>query len=329
MLEAAQGVPGSTFPLPLCAACALQDECVARGAPFDDYPECRRPLRSTSLARQAALLSWCDRGQGGPDERLAAVDARILDRFASDRNRYSEIFEPSVSRDGAGWHLRRYSYAFPGYRDDPAGVRDAVASLASPFGENFESWFAGTLARAADRAVDEVLFGVAWESASEWRLKLYLQFADGDRNAALGAAARVLSFPALRERFAGERLHLLGLDVGPAGLGAVKLYLEGEVSAIPWLEGLGPIRKALRIFRLAPGRRLPDDPVEVDFPLAENGLLFDDVARLAPVRAVVDGADPLSALGREFRIAVRRVSVSVPSPGKFTAYFVLTETDAP
>ena len=329
MLEAAQGVAGSTFPLPLCAACARREECLERGVPFGDYPACRRPLRNTSLARQAALLSWCDHRQGGPDARLVAVDARVLERFGSDRSRYSEIFEPSVSHDGAGWHLRRYSYAFPGYRDDPAGVRDALASLASPFGEPFERWFAATLARATDRSVEQVLFGVAWESPSEWRLKLYLQFADGGQDAALAAAARILSLPVLKERFAGERLHLLGIDVGPEGLGAVKLYVEGEVFAVPGLEGLGALRKALRIFRLAPGRRLPDHPAEIDFPLAQNGLLFEDVARLSPVRAVVDGADPLSVLGREFRIAVRRVSVSVPSPGKFTAYFVLTETDVP
>lgn len=329
MEEAARGAPGSTFPLPLCAACAQCGECLARGAPHGDYPACRRPLLGTSLARQAALLSWCDRVQGGPDARLAAVDARVLDRFATDRNLYSEIFEPSVSHDGAGWHMRRYSYAFPGYGEDPAAVRAALAGLAAPFGDRYGSWFAATLARATDPTVEQVLFGVAWESPSEWRLKLYLQLEDGAGDAALAAVARVLSLPALRERFAGEPLHLVGIDVGPEGLGAVKLYFEGEAPAVPWLEGLGSLRRALRIFRLVPGRRLPDEPVEIDFPLAENGLLFADVACLAPVRAVVDGTDRLSALGREFSIAVRRVSVSVPRPGKFTAYFVLTETDAP
>ncbi len=89
------------------------------------------------------------------------------------------------------------------------------------------------------------------------------------------------------------RLGDLAARVGPVPLAAA---LAGI--------GVSELRDVLAIHRVE-GR---DDaglerPVEIDFSLPDNGLRWEDVRRLAPVKDLLDGSPAIAELEASFRLA--------------------------
>ena len=172
------------------------------------------------------------------------------------------------------------------------------------------------------------LVGIAYDGADAWRLKIYLQFHDDAGDAAWRIARRLVGRADLHRLFAGQRLHLLGIDLGPHGIAGAKLYvrhpevairdvshLAGPVTLLDDLAAAGRthLRNLLVIHRL----RRPDDPAlatpaEVDFALGENELLWDDLETTAALRALRGPSAPVTELAAEFGIAVRRVGAGRP-----------------
>jgi len=290
------------------------------------------------------LLSWWSRFHGcSGDSRLEDLQWAILTRLATDRMRFSEVFEPSCSQDGGGWHFWRFSYAFPDFRDDPDSASRDLLAVCRPFGEELCDLVSMLLSPVLEPPVCQPLVGVAYNTPTSWRIKVYLQFEDDAGDEPLHIAARLTGRTDLRRLFRKQRLHLVGIDLGPRGIVAAKLYfLQPEIPALDVPRVVGPVeliahltaagvdtvRNLLVIHRM---QRYDDSalefPVEVDFALLDNDLCWEAVSGSRTLRATLGGTNPLTALESCFPVAVRRVSVSVGRMDKLTMYYVPTEID--
>ncbi len=335
---------GAVFPRPRCATCGNQSRCRMRRPVRDVYPRCHRPLLGTSLHRVADLLAWwnCFHGCGG-DSRLEELQWAILTRLATDRMRFSEVFEPSCSQDSGGWHFWRFSYAFPGFHSDPDSASRDLLEVCRPFGEELRDLVRMLLSAVLEPPVCQPLVGVAYNTPASWRIKLYFQFRDDAGDEPLRIASRLTGRTDLRRLFRKRSLHLVGIDLGPRGIVAAKLYflqaqvpshdvprIAGPVELIAYLAeaGLHQVRNLLVIHRM---QRYDDPdlerPVEVDFALQDNDLCWEDLAGSRTLRAALGGGNPLATLESAFPMAVRRVSVSVGRTEKLTVYYVPTDLD--
>jgi hypothetical protein len=314
--------------------------CRDAGPPADrEYPACQQPLLGTSLEKVRELFGWMTAAQGiSPDGRLDEVERVLLNAFSEDRTRYSEIFEPSFSVDSEGLHLYRFSYAFPGFRDNPQGVAATIIALCSPFGEDVTGYARRLLTPAEDACVEQLLFGLAYDDSESWRVKLYFQFADQSGDRPLKLAGR-LAGTDIGDRVGSKSLHLLGIDLGRGGIRQIKFYFvhadvpaeAREVELVKYLGSIG--RDRLGDFLTIHRMRGQDDPgldsaAEVDFPLIGNELHFEDVARCPGVARVIPAGGPLEALRTGFQPAFRRISVPIGAMDKVNLYYVLTGTDA-
>jgi len=300
------------------------------------------PLLATDLARLAELEAWWRRAHGISDPRVARLAALVRDRFRITRLRFSDAFEASVSVDPRGAHYYRYSYAFPEVSYDRRGALKALARCLQAFDADCVRVAEPALRVAADpKLVDLPLLGVACDGRDRYRLKVYLQFRDDASALALEASERLVGTTSPRPP--GATLHMLGLDLGPTGLVGAKWYwclprvptrdAASPLGPVPLFarlaeRGVEALRDVLLVYRTAPGlataERLPDD---VDFPLARNELLWRDVAPLLQGPDGLPLADPLAPLEASFRLAARRVSLSVASQDRTTVYYVLAEKD--
>lgn len=316
------------FPRPWCVTCAAGAACRGRGEARADYPGCRVPPRVATTATVRSLFDWWRRYHPVDDERVARLEAMVLARLPQDSG-YSEIFEPSWSIDAQGWHLRRFSYAFPGLRGAEADTLATLSTWASTLGAGVGGHVA-RLARALRQpCVEQVLFGVAYDGERDWRVKLYLQFGDAAGREALQLTRAIVASGDLTGIADGAPLHLCGLDLGDAGLTGAKLYflhreLRASAAATMFGETLAgwgdrTWRNLLRIHRLrGAGAGSGSRADEVDFLLAENDLLPEDVA------ALLGGPkSPYELLRRELPIALRRLSLAVGG-GKVNGYYVMT-----
>jgi len=78
----------------------------------------------------------------------------------------------------------------------------------------------------------------------------------------------------------------------------------------------------------------PDDetftsPSELDFSLADNDLLWDDVRALPDLTAQLARSPRLGELAASFRLATRRISGSVGDGRKINVYYTLAERERP
>jgi hypothetical protein len=169
-------------------------------------------LIGTRMDRLAELIGVLRKKEDLPT--LDAALAILLPRFAVDRNLYSEIFELSYSWDGEP-HFARFSYAFPGWRVDPAPIARDLSSLVAPWGSAALQACQNLLERARHPAVEQPLFGLAQN-----RCKLYLQFRQGP-------------------------LHILGFDLDERGVVSEKRYLISRQR----LPGLPPLAYVLSVVR--------------------------------------------------------------------------------
>lgn len=336
----------NAFPKARCATCAAGPRCERLGRTEPEYPRCFLPLRATDLRRVEELFAWCARRQAVADDpRITALLRALIDRFRRDRAAFSDILEPSVSWDSSGFHLLRFSYSFPGFRADEIGVATSLLAFCEPFGDAARRECKRLLRATSHPSVDHPLFGIAHDGASGVRVKLYLQFKRGtERGAPLEIAGRLLGRPDLRQSLPeGSALHLLGVDIGPSGLSAAKLYLVHEELGMNEIdERIGPseitsalretgvqrLRGVLAIHRL----ESPDDPrlgapAEVDFSLPDNDLRWSDLCALPLLQRVIDPSGPLAQLTASFRIGARRVSAPVGPFKKLNLYYVLAEPE--
>ena len=176
------------------------------------------------------------------------MERALLAALARDRELFSDVFEASFAITKTTEHAYRFSYAFPGFRArSPSGSTPlaplaplapmAAASVASalacaaPFGPAVVAATRRLLRAATDPVVAQPLIGLAWDRAGSPRHKVYLQLHDrGAPSASSGPAfaERVLGMPGLAARIGDAHLHMLGVDFGPAGLTAAKLYIAHE-----------------------------------------------------------------------------------------------------
>jgi hypothetical protein len=326
-----------------CAICADLAPCREADSATNDFPECFRPLVGTPVESAREVLEWLSEHEGASDERLRRLEEAVLHRFEKDRFDFSGVFEPSFSRDGSGWHLYRFSYAFPGHHDDSEAMKEAMLSFAAPFGARQVEWTRRMLNFTSDHCVEQPMFGIAWDSPVHWRMKLYLQFFDGVGDRPLHLAEKMLRAPELAARFSGQSLHLVGMDFTASGLAAVKLYFtnhhvdlaedEELVGEIPLLEqlreqGHDSIEDLLTIHRLA---ALEDPAVEkvreVDFSLVDNDISWSEITELPALSYAREADGPLKDMFSSFPLAVVRLSVAVGHKRKLNAYYVPTTVE--
>jgi hypothetical protein len=281
--------------------------------------------RATKMDRMRELaraVRGADPG-GGAEEAIFEI---ALDRFETDRLRYSDVFEWSFTSDGRGTDFARFSYGFPGWRSDTsvAEVLRAAGAAVGPAGRDA----ADALARAGrDVAVEQVLVGWArGVTGAAPRLKLYLQI-DARRGARGLALARAMLGRAVPSAGPG-RLHLVGLDVGKDGLAGAKLYYAEPSTtddrSRSVLDALGGAPDDLLAIQRI------DDPEaevasvdEIDFAISPAcpWASLRERALLAPF------AGALRAFAQResaFRLRVRRASLGLTSP-KVNVYYVLDE----
>jgi hypothetical protein len=298
-----------------------------------------RPFASAINAGAAdyrALFALWSRREGLADPPLAEACDRILAQFERDRGRYADVLEPSFSWSPGAPCLRRLSYAFPGFRGDPAGTADALRALCAPFGEGILAQVERPLRAARHPAVAQPIFGFAHDGRpAARRVKLYLQFEDGRDRAALELAERILGAQLAGRLPSGGALHLLGVDLGERGVVGAKLYVlhrrldvasvASRIGRAPLVEALAArgqreLRDVLAIHRLS----APGDPgllraAEIDFAPGDSGLAWADLRPLLPAPACA----AFAAVEAAFPIRVRRVSVPVGRDDKLNVYYVL------
>jgi hypothetical protein len=309
-------------------------------------------------ARHRALFHRLASSLGPLDAPAAAMIETVLARFDRDRATVSEVLEPSVSHDAEGWHLLRFSYAFHGYRRDTAGAAASTLDFVRPFGDDAVA-FAAPILRIAEEepSVWQLMFGYAADAPGRARLKLYLQFSDDSGAAALALTDRVLPGLHAAERFADRRLHLLGVDFEGGELRGAKLYFveprtplgiethmdngaptpRGRVALFDELaqRGITELRDVLWIHRVTPlatgALQGGDHAVEVDFSLADNELRWSELIELPSIARHRTPDSPLVALERDFRLAIRRLSVPVAdgadAADKLNVYYMLAEVE--
>lgn len=300
--------------------------------------------RRVRLDRVRALFdAWCALdGVAAPEAR--ALREAVTAALARDRERFSDVFEPSFSIDEAGEHAFRFSYAFPGFRGAPAAAVASALAAAAPFGPAITAATKRLLRAAADPSVEQPLVGVAWDRGADPRHKVYLQFRDAAGPAAADLAARVLGLPWLPAALAAAppRLHMLGVDFGRDGLLGAKLYLAHPLVAPgdgPLARALAPLaarprpfRNVLAIHRLGPASRgvaaLPPAS-DVDLGLAENGLAWEEVAKAPELALVLGRSRSFALLFSTFRLGVRRLSLGLAAGGRRTVYYALREVEEP
>ncbi len=205
------------FPGPRCAGCGSRDACAAIGALRPEYPRCRTPLRGVDLGRTAALFAWLARAGGVEAPEVRALEGAVVERFGRDRLVFSDVLEASFSCDRDGGHLYRFSYAFPGFRADPAGVGATLLDFCRPFGPHVEDACRAVLRAARSRAVAQPRFGFAQDGAGRFRVKLYLQVHAAEAAAGRDLAGRMLGRRLPEGLAAGAPLHLLCFDLGAGG----------------------------------------------------------------------------------------------------------------
>lgn len=258
------------------------------------------------------------------DARVERVQGEVIDNLRVDGD-YSEVFEPSFSIDDDGVHLLRFSYGFPGFCDRPEQVLDRLRHLCAAFGETTAAHVDRLRPALRHTCVEQPLFGLAYDSPASWRVKVYLQFRDDAGDTAVDLAGAIVGRRDIGDAAAGTPLHLLGLDLHERGLAGAKLYFlhrsiaVEDVGPMPAIAGLSRLENLLRIHRM----RCADDPelsqpAEIDFALADNGLLPDQVAPLL-------SGDSYETLVSRFPIALRRISLALGDSGKTNGYYVLTE----
>jgi hypothetical protein len=328
----------TTFPRPTCEGCGEIDPCARAGAARPEYPHCHRPIRDLDLGQAGELLAHLAAAAGLRDDAVRAMERVLLERFRQDHRRWWNALELSFSCDKAGAHPYRFSYAFPGFHADPAGVGRTITALAAPFGQPILEACTVALGEARSPAVEQPLFGYANDGGGRFRVKLYLQFRAGAESEARALTERLLGAPVGASLGAGA-LHMLGLDLAPSGRVGAKLYVAhhvvradafqrvfGPVALLTELaeRGVTELREVLAICR-QDTRALGPGADEVDFSLVDNELSWRDVRRLPALQARLGSNPILTALEARFRLGVRRVSAAVGDLGKHTVYYVLTQ----
>ena len=324
----------------MCFLCSARPACDEAGACRAEYPACRRSLQSVDLDAARQLFAWLGEKQGVGGPTLDRIADLVVGQLELDRLRFSETFEPSMSWSPDGWQLYRFSYAFPSFLEDREQVTQTIESMCAPFGDGVVASGRRIMAAARDRCVEQPIFGLAFDSPESWRAKLYLQFHDSAGDRPFRLVQRLTQCPDLRPLFPGRLLHLVGLDLAPGGMSAVKLYflehatdittLTGPLASVELLRHLAG-RGLERIVNLLTIHRMkgPDDPrlaqpVEVDFALAENELQYVDLAASETFRAAEAEEAPFPRLSDHLEVSPRRISVPMGSPTKLNIYYVLT-----
>ena len=298
---------------------------------------CHRGLGPTDLDRLAELLRACAEPALIDPRTRDGVIALAVNHLRREAGRFSEVFELSAQLVRGQQRLFRFSLAFPGYRRSPAAAWAFAEGLADLYGEPMRLLFDRALTAAMGPSVEQPIIGLEDAGGGAFRTKLYLQFTGAAGAAAVSIAAQLFGAPRWKEQFAGQSLHMIGIDIGPAGAMGAKLYVDPGALPLdaPWLAssglaadlreaGVRVLTDALAIHRFSsPDDERGNKPSEVDFALMPNELgwaAIRSLPRLARVRPTL-----FDGLESRFRLGVRRLSFEAQSDEKLTVYYVLAE----
>ncbi len=316
-----------------CALCGRRSACGGRPPAGRRYPQCFRLHAPTTVAHVGAWWDEVTPAEGQRDRRLAALRDAVIGRFAQDRLRFANAFEPSASWDGARWRWLRWSYGFPGWGEDAAREEARLLALAGAFLGRAEETLGPLLRLAGRPEVELPVLGFAYDDPAAWRLKLYLVFREEAGAGAWEIAARALGLGLVTEPTGA--LHMVGVDLGPRGdrrgrLGG-RLYErvpEGWRLERPGAGALRgrPLPGALLVRRVGDGEsadasalprprdaHIPLEPAELLQTLLGAVPLFAAALRSAPDRA--PWAPP--------EAATRWVAVPLEGAAPVTVYYVL------
>lgn len=315
-------------------------------------PDSGAPVRRVRLDRMEALFEAWRALDAITAPEAAGLERALLAALARDRELYSDVLEASFAIGPRGERAYRFSYAFPGFRGAPSSSSAAVASAlacAAPFGPAIVAATRRLLRAATDPAVEQPLVGLAWDRAGAPRHKVYLQFRDAAGPAAAALSERVLGIPGLAARIGDARLHMLGVDFGPAGLSGAKLYIAhaSVIASEPAAAAPAPLDIASALARALPaGHRVRNvlavhrlgssdcavgglpPASDVDFGLADNDLTWDALARAPTLASILARSRLPSTLFSAFRIGVRRLSIGTGVAPGATVYYALREVEA-
>jgi hypothetical protein len=254
------------------------------------------------LERVRALFEWWSARQPFASAAFDETRAWVLERLADDRERYSDVFEPSFSWDERGVFFRRFSYAFPGFRAAPDETARAAQAFFDPWGAAARD--AGArLVRAARRdPVAQPIVGVADDRDRGVRVKLYLQFHERATEPA-AELVRAMTGAALDTKRLNGALHMLGLDLSTGGVAGAKLYVARGAE--------------LDVHRI-------DDPADDFFARApELDFAADHPRAAALADHYPEAFAAFDELRAAFAVRVRRASVETAGARKLTLYYAV------
>jgi hypothetical protein len=282
----------------LCQGCVELDPCSAAQTRREPDPQrCYQERRGVDLDRLAGLMADLRVRAGlGDDDRLASQEQRMWRHLADLQTRCANTFEPSMSWDGARWHPYRYTYSFHDaaperFDADRAELLDWVGRLDGRNRPHVET----LLRMAPPRMIRGLLFGLDARAGDGLRIKVYFRFhpgqADPKRRLLANLAGRAPDWPA---DFEPERLFLVGFDLGPGGVAAIKSYFLHERIATSAFVGrfdprspypelaaqkaLGEWQEVILIARQAAAQRdRPPAPLDANVHCLKNDIVLDDL----------------------------------------------------
>lgn len=282
--------------------------------------------RMVSVDRARDLLQALADRDGLPGTR--PLEGPLLERYAEDGVRRSNVLEPSLSGSGQVVTFYRFSYGFPTFRRDPSRAADTMLRVAQAVGDAAVEATRKIRKAMMQACVEQPIVGFASDAAARRRFKLYLMFRAGADGPARALAREVLG--AAMEPAQPGCLHMVGLDVGSAGLTGAKLYFEHPTLELSreYCSRSRELRRALAIHPLtAPDDQSPE-PVAIDFAPVDSGLAWADVEEdLARDHRAVTVA--FRELCGSFRLQARRVSVSRGASRRLNLYYELADEVTP
>ncbi|MBK8254633.1 MAG: hypothetical protein IPK82_18465 [Polyangiaceae bacterium] len=298
-------------------------------------------FRRVRLDRVRALFdAWASLDNIVSPEAGALRDA-VISALKEDREHYSDIFEASIQVAKSQQFAFRFSYAFPGFRADPAlSIRHALAA-AAPFGPRVTASVKRLFRAALHAVVEQPLIGIAWDRGSEPRHKVYLQLRDDAGAEGVHHVAEVLGMPFLNDALRDMRLHMVGVDFGSHGVTGAKLYVvhsrverssdDGIARTAALLDPAAvAFHNVLAIHRLDAGSALRaalPSVSDIDVGLDEAGPTWDRVSAAPAIAPILQRSRIWAELRDNFVLGPRRVSISVRAPHALTVYYGLREVE--
>lgn len=300
-------------------------------------------FRRVRLDRLRALFdAWASLDHAISPQADALRDA-VIAALAEDREHYSDIFEASIQMGSSREFAFRFSYAFPGFRSNPAASIQHAVAAAAPFGPRITASVKRLFRAALHTSVEQPLIGIAWDRGDEPRHKVYLQLRDDAGAQGVHHVAEVLGMPFLNDALRHARLHMVGVDFGSRGVTGAKLYVAhsrvepssddvvARTAALldPTADAFHNVLAIHRVNADSAARSGLPPVSDVDVGLDGAALSWDRVASSPAISSILQKSRIWPELNGKFVLGPRRVSLSTRAPHAFTVYYALREVEEP